>query len=263
MKKLMFAAFAAATVAGTAFAAAPEPAYKVYNLTVTTKHVGPAYTLKTQRNIPTNEVEQAWADAEAAAPSYKGSKNFYQLGAETNKKGKVTIVWQQYKPAKNGTNIVAATTIETQKDDYLVFMDKDNTYVEAWSYVKPSKYEKLPSGFKYRGFNSSSFLTVPPFEITDDGKAYGTLKHEGLGMQLAGIGKAAKTDPDKNAPYDYAKSVAGNVTTEYNGAYGTWKWSYDKKLSKVYQDAIDAGQAYTGHAIELVLESKKILKPEY
>ena len=65
---------------------------------------------------------------------------------------------------------------------------------------------------------------------------------EGFCSILAGHGKAAKDNPaDKNAPYTFMKSVAGNLAS-LNGNFGTFKTSYDKKLSQDYQAALDDGK---------------------
>ena len=279
MKKLMFAAFAAATVAGTAFAAAtPEPANKAYNVTITTKRIEEVMAQMTKKNIPTNELEQAWADAEAAAPlDCEGNKSFYptaqdrELAREygmlyhyetTNKNGTVTIKWQQYKPAKNGTNIVAATKVFTEKHNYIVFLDKDNQpvdqMVEYWS------QRGLTNNCKYYAFWESN-LNVRNVVITGDGKVMAALADGDniAGTILAGHGKAAKSNTaDKSGPYDYAKSIAGNyadMTYPYC-KYGTWKWSYDKKLSQAYQAALDDGKEGAA-AIAAALLTKKIWLP--
>lgn len=261
MKKLMFAAFAAATVAGTAFAAAPEPDYKAYNLTITGKRVLNYTIPMTKKNVPAEEVEQTWEELKAAAPlDSMGNPGFFNQGETTNTNGKVTLSWMQYKPVKIGTNVVAATKVFTEKDNYIVFMDKDNKQIaEMICYYQG--YD-LEDGCKYRGIRRTDF-SVQNVTIHGDGNAMAYLAPERFGGMaiLAGQGKAAKSNPsDNNAPYDYAKSLAGSYA-DWNCKYGTWKWSYDKKLSQAYQKEIDDGNAKDGQAIINALKSKKIYLP--
>lgn len=273
MKKLMFAAFAAATVAGTAFAAAaPEPKNKAYNLTVTTKQIQTLQTQMTKKNISTNDLEQAWKDAEAAAPlDYEGNRNFYPDASEreqlrkdgmlgyyetTNKNSTVTIKWQQYKPAKNGTNIVAATKVMTTKANLIVFMDKDNNQIRVVTYSTAPR----SLGFKYWGSFVDRY-SINSVTIMGDGKAKGVLRGPEEAW-LAGHGKAAKSNTsDKSGPYDYVKSFAGNYADE-TGVYGTWKLAYDKKLSKALKDVMgerDEDEAANDADIaEALLAAKKI-----
>lgn len=274
MKKLMFTALAVASC--SAFAASvPEPANKAYNVTVTTKVIQEVTAQMTKKNIPTNELEQAWADAEAAAPlDCEDNRNFCpdaefrsqlrEMGAlgqfeTTNKNGTVSIKWIQYKPAKNGTNVVAATKVITEKRNYVVFLDKDNEPIDQMIEYGPAK--GLTNGCKYVAMWESN-LQVQNMVITGDGKVMAALAdgENVAGTILAGHGKAAKSNTaDKSGPYDYAKSIAGNYANmSYPYCeYGTWKWSYDKKLSQAYQAALDAGK--TGDdAIAAALLTKKI-----
>ena len=187
MKKRMFAALAVASC--NAFAAAdPEPANKAYNVTVTTKVIQEVRAQMTKKNIPTDELEQAWADAEAAAPlDCKGDRNFIPdadyrswlretggLGQfeTTNKNGTVSIKWIQYKPAKNGTNVVAATKVISEKHNYVVFLDKDNQPIdqmlEYWS------GRGFPNDCKYLAQWEPN-LQVRNMVITGDGKVMAAL----------------------------------------------------------------------------------------
>ena len=274
MKKLMFTALAVASCSAFA-ASAPEPANKAYNVTVTTKVIQEVTAQMTKKNIPTNELEQAWADAEAAAPlDCEDNRNFCpdaefrsqlrEMGAlgqfeTTNKNGTVSIKWIQYKPAKNGTNVVAATKVITEKRNYVVFLDKDNEPIDQMIEYGPAK--GLTNGCKYVAMWESN-LQVQNMVITGDGKVMAALAdgENVAGTILAGHGKAAKSNTaDKSGPYDYAKSIAGNYANmSYPYCeYGTWKWSYDKKLSQAYQAALDAGK--TGDdAIAAALLTKKI-----
>ena len=277
MKKLMFTALAVASCSAFA-ASAPEPANKAYNVTVTTKVIQEVTAQMTKKNIPTNELEQAWADAEAAAPANcEGNRHFYpdaefrsllrEIGGlgqfeTTNKNGTVSIKWIQYKPAKNGTNVVATTKVISEKHNYVVFLDKDNQPIDQMLEYWP--HGSLPEGCKYLAMWESN-LQVRNMVITGDGKVMAALADGDnvAGTILAGHGKAAKSNTaDKSGPYDYAKSIAGNYADMFYPycKYGTWKWSYDKKLSQAYQAALDAGK--TGDdAIAAALLTKKIYLP--
>lgn len=277
MKKLMFTALAVASCSALA-ASAPEPANKAYNVTVTTKVIQEVRAQMTKKNIPTNELEQAWADAEAAAPVDCNGENDFYPNAETrdflrmagllgryettNKNGTVTIKWTQYKPAKNGTNVVASTKVITDKKNYVVFLNKDNKPIGQMIEYGPAK--GLTNGCKYVAMWESN-LQVRNMVITGDGKVMAALA-DGDNVAttiLAGHGKAAKSNTaDKSGPYDYAKSIAGNYADMFYPycKYGTWKWSYDKKLSQAYQEALDGGKK-GDDAIAAALLTKKIYLP--
>ena len=277
MKKLMFTALAVASCSAFA-ASAPEPANKAYNVTVTTKVIQEVTAQMTKKNIPTNELEQAWADAEAAAPANCEGERSFSPSAETrdflrmagllgryettNKNGTVSIKWIQYKPAKNGTNVVAATKVISEKHNYVVFLDKDNKPIDQMLEYWP--HGSLPEGCKYLAMWESN-LQVRNMVITGDGKVMAALADGDnvAGTILAGHGKAAKSNTaDKSGPYDYAKGIAGNYADMFYPycKYGTWKWSYDKKLSQAYQEVRDAGK--TGvDAIAAALLTKKIYLP--
>lgn len=283
MKKLMFAALAVASCNAFA-AAAPEPASKAFSLTVTQKSIQPVGVLMTKKNISANEVAKTWTDAEAAAPEDSwGNKNFFPdaetratnpgINEETNKNGTVTIFWNQYKPAKNGVNVVAATKVVTSKRNYYYFWydDEGREYGGMVVYDPVSaKMKELIPGFpkecKYIATLVSDFQPVGEM-VTGDGKVWSTFTgydpyiEEGFCSILAGQGKAAKDNPaDKNAPYTFMKSVAGNLAS-LNGNLGTFKTSYDKKLSQEYQRAIGNNKNPRKEAIAEALLAKKIYLP--
>ena len=283
MKKLMFTALAVASCNAFA-AAAPEPASKAFSLTVTQKSIEPLSMTMTKKNIPADQVEQAWKDAEAAAPKdFFGKNNFSPdaqtragtpgVGETTNKNGTVTIQWRQNKPAKNGDTFVAATKVVTSKRNYYYFWydDEGREYGGMVVYDPVSaKMKELIPGFpkecKYIATLVSDFQPVGEM-VTGDGKVWSTFTgydpyiEEGFCSILAGQGKAAKDNPaDKNAPYTFMKSVAGNLAS-LNGNLGTFKTSYDKKLSQEYQRAIGNNKNPRKEAIAEALLAKKIYLP--
>ena len=248
MKKLLLVALAAAT--SSVFAAAqPEPDTKVFNLTTTTKQL--EYKL-----VKKSKTFKEWAEAWNFNATLKTKPEYAPASNPVlGQKGKsFYVTWEQYVTKKvNGVD-VKVTQWVTVKQNYLLVVGKDKSGKCA-TVQKLLAYDKPAKRYRWWEIDKNNVGLNMNYEDSGDVSINMTIndaKADPGVMTLCGSGKAAYSNPndkkkDKTFP-DYVTSASGNLVFPggKHHRFGTWKLSYDKKVT--------AG----GTDTQKILDTKKI-----
>lgn len=248
MKKLMIVALAVASC--TAMAAEEVVNNEVYDLSFTTKSLELAtktLSIKIQGATWSNAYEKAseayWKESEKIIKACAGLGLSYELpcfdevwNSTTNGGAKVKGTLKFTVPNVN-TKGVAATKVVSKKINGVAIKDGEGKYkTYLWDNTKNEFYNARDAKAK----NYKYWAWELPFDYsgliaTDDGKA-------SLNVKLAELRGVATGTCDKNTKV--IKSVAGNIADTGSASYGTWKFSYNKRL--------------TGKSTDVILTDKKV-----